>query len=83
MIALFAGVLAHGLDELGAQRILDVGEPGVVVRGEQDLEIVGHDALALHVDGAVVVHLTDETAPELDRPDGVVRTAEHAIDHTL
>jgi len=83
VVPLLAGVLTDGLNKLRAERVLDVGEAGVVVGGEQDLEIVGHDALALHVDGAVVVHLTDETAPELDRPDGVVRTAEHAIDHTL
>jgi hypothetical protein len=83
VVALFAGVLAHGLDELGAERVLDVGEPGVVVGGEQDMEIVGHDALAFDVDGAVIIHLADEAAPELDRPDGVAGTAEHAIDHTL
>ena len=69
VVALLAGVLANGLDELGAQRVLDVGEAGVVVGGEQDLEIVGHDPLALDVDGAVIVHLADEAAPELDRPD--------------
>ena len=75
--------LAPEMRKLGFAVTEHVGKTGVVVGGEQDLEIVGHDSLALDVDGAVVVHLTDETAPELDRPDGVVRTAEHAIDHTL
>ncbi len=31
VVALLAGILAGGLDELGAQRVLDVGEPGVVL----------------------------------------------------
>ena len=53
--------------------------------GEQvDREFVGHDPAALDVDGALVVHLADEAAAELDRPDGVAGTArEHALDHTL
>ena len=74
---------SRSLDELGAEGILDVGEAGVVVGGEQDVEIVGHDPLPLDVDRAVIVHLADEAAPEFDRPDGVAGTAEHAIDHTL
>ena len=32
VVALLAGVLACGLDELGAEGVLDVGEPGVVLR---------------------------------------------------
>src|SRR5918994_3463346 len=83
VVPLFAGVLTHRFHELGAQGVLDVGEAGVIVGGEQDPEIVGHEPLALDVDGAVIVHLADETAPQLDRPDGVAGAAEHAFDHTL
>ena len=75
MVALLAGVLAGGLAQLGAQRVLDVGEAGVVARAEVDREVVGHDAAALDVDGAVVVHLADEPATELDRADGCSRNA--------
>ncbi len=84
VVALLAGVLAGGLDELGAERVLDVGEPGVVLGREVDREFVGHHPPALDVDGPLVVHLADQSAAELDRPDGVAGTArEHTIDHTL
>src|SRR5690606_26574401 len=83
VVALLAGVLAAGLDQLGAEGGFDVGEPVMVVAGEVHHELVGHDSIAFDVDGAVVVHLADEPAAELDRANGVAGTPEHALDHTL
>src|SRR5680860_232986 len=83
VVALLTGVLADGLDEFGAERVFDVGEAGVIGRGEHHGEVVGNDPLTLDVDRTIVVHLPDEAATELDRTDGVARTTEHALDHTL
>ena len=83
VVALVAGVLAGRLAELGAQRLLDVGEAGVVARAEVEGEHVGDDAATLDVDAAVVVHLAQQPPAELDRADGAARSAEHTLDHTL
>ena len=83
MVALLAGVLAGRLDQLGLQHVVDVVEARVVPGAEVDREVVGHDAAALDVDGALVVHLPHQPATELDRADGAARTTEHALDHTL
>ena len=56
---------------------------GEVAGAELDHEVVGHDAPALDVDGALVVHLPHQPPPELDRADGGARATEHALDHTL
>ena len=83
VVALLAGVLAGRLDELGLQHVVDVVEAGEVAGTEVDVEVVGHDAPALDVDRALLVHLPDQPPPELDRPDRRARTTEHALDHTL
>ena len=71
VVPLLACVLANGFDQLGAQRVFDVCEPGVVGRREHHGEVVGDDPLALDVDRAMVVHLPDEAPAELDRTNGV------------
>ena len=64
--------------------VVDVGEAGVVARAELEREVVGDDPAALDVDDAVVVHLPDQAAAELDRADAATGGAgEHALDHTL
>ncbi len=83
VVALLAGVLASRFDELGPQDVADVVEAGEVASAEVDLEVVGDHAPALDVDRALLIHLADEPATELDRPDRRTRTTEHALDHTL
>ena len=84
VVALFPGVLAGGLAQLGAEGFVDVGEPGVVVGAEPEGEVVGDDPAALDVDRAVLVHLPHEAPTELDRADAALEGAgEHALDHTL
>ena len=42
--ALGAGVLAGGLAQLVVQRLVDVGETGVILGAELEAEVVGDDA---------------------------------------
>ena len=72
--ALGAGVFAGGLAQLVVERLVDVGEAGVILGAELEAEVVGHDAPALDVDAAVVVHLAEQPPAELDRTNAGVRT---------
>jgi hypothetical protein len=84
VVALVAGVLAGGLGQFGDQCVLDALEAGVVIGAERDGEGIGHDAPALDVDRAVVVHLPEQAPTELDGADVALEGAgEHAVDHTL
>ena len=84
VIPLRAGVLAGGLTELGVERVVDLGEAGVIARAERNGEQVRHDAPTLHVDAAMIVDLAEETTPQFDRTDGGLGAAgKHALDHTL
>ena len=84
VIALGAGVLPRRLDELALEHVGDLGEALEVLRGQLHREVVGDDAPALHIHGALIVHLAHEPAAELDGADVHARTTgEHAHDHTL
>ena len=72
--ALGAGVLACRLAQLVVERLVDVGEPGVILGAELEAEVVGHDAPALDVDAAVVVHFAQQSPAELDRTNAGMRT---------
>src|SRR5207237_38253 len=78
-VALPAGVLGQVLLQLELERVLVRLELGPVVRREVDRVLVGN-VDARDRDGAVVVHLLDELARELDglhvRPEGA---AEYAL----
>ena len=83
-VALVAGVVAGGVGELGAERVVDVGELGVVVVAEVHGEGVGDDLVALDVDVAGGVDLADEAPADLDRADaGLEDAAEHALHQVL
>ena len=79
-VALAARVLGQVLLQLELERVLVGLELAAVVRREVDRVLV-RDVDPRDGDGAVVVHLLDELARELDRldvrPEG---TAEHALD---
>ena len=69
-----AGVFASGLAQLVVQRLVDVGEAGVIFGAELEAEVVGHDPPALDVDAAIFVHLAQEPPAELDRTNAGMRT---------
>ena len=83
VVVLVAGVFAGGFTQLVDQRVLDLREARVVARTEVEREGVGHDAATLDVDAAVIVHLAQETAAELDGSDGAAAggTRKHGVDH--
>ena len=74
MKALGAGIFAGRLAQLVVQRLVDVGEAGVIFAAELKAEVIGDDAPALDVDAAIVVHLAEKTPAELDRTNAGVRT---------
>jgi hypothetical protein len=84
VVALVACVLAGGLAQLVVQRVIDLGETGVIAGAEVEGERVRDDAPALHIDAAVVVHLAQQPAAELDGADAATGgTREHDLDHIL
>ena len=79
-VALAPRVLGQVLLQLELERVLVGLELAAVVRGEVDRVLVGH-VDPRDRDGAVVVHLLDELACQLDRLDvRPERTAEHTLD---
>jgi hypothetical protein len=66
------------------QGLFDVGEAGVIAGAQVEGERVGHDAATTDVDVAMIVHLSKETAAQLDWTDAAaVGTRKHDLDHIL
>ena len=75
MKAFTTGVFAGRFAELDLQRMLDVGEGGVVARAQLDDELVGDDAATFDVDIAVIVDFAQQTAAEFDGSDAGIGAA--------
>ena len=83
LVALLPGVLPHRLDELAVEDIAEVLEPLEVRRGQEDVEVVGHDE-AVDADRAAKVHLARQSAAELHRLELTAkRLGKRALDQTL
>jgi len=74
MKALGAGVFPGCLAELVVQRLVDLGETGVIFAAQLKTEIIRDDSSTLDIDAAIVVHLAQKSPAELDRTNAGVRT---------
>ncbi len=83
LVALPAGVLAHGRDELALERPAEVGEAVEVLGGQKDVELVGDDE-AVDTDRAAEIHLACEPPAQLDGLElAAERLGKRAFDQTL
>ena len=71
------------MNELTLQRIPEILESSEVLRREEDVELVGHDK-PVNAHRATKIHLTRETAAELDRLElAAERLGKGTFDQTL
>ena len=70
--------------QLVDERVVNAREGRDVGGAQEDGELIGNDAPAVNIDRAVLLHLADEAAAQLDRSDaGLEGACKHSIDHAL